>query len=403
MTDESHLHASRIMAAQSEMVRAQKAAQIELAAYSLIQESSEEEFTEWAELSAFNPLAMARRFETLELKAKKKEKEEQSEKANDKKVVEIKKAEEVSENFQRKNPELQARTLLLLRTRLSKGDSKEDVIKKVLETYPDYSLADEALDFLIETSDRDLMKVIREAKEELNQTYGREVRAGRNINTQAQEFSRQGLGTPTGLRDMYRDITGNPRDPGTLFDELNKNFTYDKMKSVIDFILHSLGSDLKAKGPSIARAELHRLMTESRTLQAILGVYRFFKSRMKLVDLTFRKNGLSVPNRLTFELLAKLFMKFLQERYPSIDKVLQMAAQLGISEEEMAQIIIYTQYRDAIRQIAPKLFKSEQHRQDVLMVLIESLEDLEDKIEEKEDEKEEKKEKEKKDKNKKQS
>jgi type III secretion protein W len=391
MTDESHLSAARHVA-QSEMVRAQKAAQVQLANYVIMQESSEDEFTEWTELAAFNPLALARRFETLEVKAKKKEKDEEAEKASNKKVLEIKKLEETSEQYQRKNPELQARTLLLLRSRLAKGDSKEAVLKKVLETYPDYSLADEALDYLLETADADLMNSIREAKEELNTTFGREIRAGRNIAEQAREFSRQGLGSPTGLREMYRDITGNPRDPATLFDELTKNFTYDKMKSVIDFLLHSLGSDLKSKGPSIARAELHRLMTESRTLQAILGVYRFFKSRLKLVDLSFRRFGLSLPSRMSFELLAKQFMKFLQERYPSIDKLLQMAALLGISEEEMAQIIIYTQYRDAIRQVAPKLFRSEQHRQDVLSIFIETLEELEDRLEEKEEEKEEKEE-----------
>ena len=33
------------------------------------------------------------------------------------------------------------------------------------------------------------------------------------------------------------------------------------MQTVINFVLHSLGSDLKSKGPSIDRGELHRLMS----------------------------------------------------------------------------------------------------------------------------------------------
>ncbi|MGE5196221.1 MAG: type III secretion system gatekeeper subunit SctW, partial [Anaerolineae bacterium] len=377
------------------MLKANLAAQAKrMLKYAINQESSQKGFTEWSELSAFNPLAIARRFEALEVKARKKGKEEQSEKAeHHEKILEIQRAEEVSEQYERKNPELKARILLLLKVRLSQDDTVEDILKKVLEAYRDYYLADEALDFLLETSEEAFIDRLREAKEELSRLYGREIRAGRNISTQAQEFSRQGLGSPTALRDMYRDVTGNPRDPGILFEELNKNFPYDRMKSVIDFLLHSLGADLKSKGPSIARAELHRLMTETRTLQAILGVYRFFKSRMRLLSRAFKRRGLLMPSRFTFEELAKQFMKFVQERYPSSEKVLYLAASLGISEELIAKIITYTQFRDAVRGVAPKLFRSEQHRQDVLMTFIETIEELDEKLEEEEESKEKKKEK----------
>jgi len=387
------LSTSRITATQSDMIKAQKAAEASLIKEDILQISSEEEFTEWTELSAFNPLAMAKRFESLEVKTRKKSKEEESERSQEKKVQQVKRAEEISDQFQRKNPELLARSLLLLRSRLQRGDSRETVLKKVLESFPDYSLADEALDYLAETADTEMAQTIREAKEDLNALYGREVKAGRNIGVQAREFSQQGLGNPTGLRDLYRDITGNPRDPGTLFDELTKDFAYDKMKTVIDFILHSLGSDLKSKGPSIARAELHRLMTEARTLQAILGVYRFFKSRMKLVENSFGRYGLNLPVKVTFELLAKLFMRFLQERYISIEKALQLASLMGISEELMGQVIVYTQMRDAVRQVAPKLFRSEQHRHDILTTYMETIDELEDRLEEEEEKEEEEKEK----------
>ena len=108
-----------------------------------------------------------------------------------------------------------------------------------------------------------------QAKEFLNASFKREIVAGRNINLQAQTFSKEGLGSPTALRDMYRDITGNPRTPHTLFDELTAKFSYDSMRMVIRFLLHSLGADLKSKGPSITRPELMRLMEETQILQAI--------------------------------------------------------------------------------------------------------------------------------------
>jgi len=366
-------------------IQAQKAQQT--AGFVLAQEASSEETADWAE-PGFNPVTMARRFESLEAKVKKKEEESKKAEKKEQKIISIQRLEEVSEQYQRKNPELQARTLLLLRSRLKKTDTAEEIIAKVLEAYTDPSLADEALDYLIDTAEEEFASRLKEAKEELNKRHEREIKAGRNMGSEARAFASTGLGSPTALRDMYRDITGNPREATQLFDELSNNFTYDKMNTVIDFLMHALGSDLKSKGPSIARAELHRLMTESRTLGAILGAYNYFNARMRLISSSFKRSGLSLPAALTFEALAKLFIKFLQERYPSVDKILQYAALLGIREEVLAQIIVYTQMRDAVRQTAPRLYRSDQHRQDVLTSFMDTLEELDEELEEEEEEEE---------------
>jgi len=349
------------------------------------QEASEINMIEFAE-EAFNPVAMQRRMSSLEQKMKERVTKEKLDEAEEKLIQEI---EEISENFEKKNPELKSRTLQLLYSKIKGNETTEEMIEKVMDVYADHSLADEALEFLSEAKTGEVAKKVVQAKEQLNQTYGREIRAGRNIAEQAREFSQKGLGTPTGLRDLYRDITGNPRPANLLFLEMNDQFSYDKMKPAIDFFLHSLGADLKSKGPSIGRAELHRLMTEGRNLMAILWVFRFFKGRMNLINEAFQRAGLLLPSKVTFELLAKLFVQFLSERYPSMDKVLQLALKLGLSTEQLAQIILFTQMRDAVRGVAPKLFRSEQHRHDVLMSFLEALEELEDQIEEAEQENEE--------------
>ena len=265
----------------------------------------------------------------------------------------------------------------------------------MLLSYPDHYLADEAFEFLTQTTDPNtkIGTNLRKAREILNDRFGREVKAGRNINNEAKEFAKQGLGTAGSLRDLYRDITGNPREPITLFEELTESFTFDKMKAVLEFMLHSLGSDMKAKGPSIAPAELQRLFSEVRSMQAVLGVYRFFFQRMNLIQGQFARENLSFPKQLTFDLLAKTLVKLLGERYPSPDKILKFSSLLGISEEVLAQVIIYTQFRDAMRGISPRLFKSDKHRQDLLMVLIETISELDDLLEDDEDEEDEKDEK----------
>jgi type III secretion protein W len=121
-----------------------------------------------------------------------------------------------------------------------------------------------------------LGKNIRKARMLLNERHEREVKSGRNINEVAKEFAQQGLGTTGSLRDLYREVTKEQKDPATLFDQLNEAYDFNNMKKVLAFLLHSLGSDMKSKGPSIPNSELARLFSETRTMQAILGIYRFF-------------------------------------------------------------------------------------------------------------------------------
>ncbi len=343
------------------------------------------------ENATFNPLAIARNFQPIERRINVKHgdaKQEAQKEDADPEIQSIEGVTQSAEDFQNRNPELEKRALLNLKAFIEVDDSPEEILAKVLKSYPDHFLADETLDFLCNTSSNStkLGMNLRRARSLLNEQWGREVRAGRNINVEAKEFARLGIGSTGNLRDLYRDITGNPREPITLFEELTEMYSFEKMQTVLKFILHSLGSDLRSKGPSINPVELQRLFTEARTMQAILSVYRFFFQRMKLIQSHFAREGLTVPTRLNFDLLSKLFVKLIGERYPSPDKVLKMAALLGVSEELVAQIIIFTQWRDAMRGVSPRLFKSEKHRQDLLATLMETISELDDLLEEEDEE-----------------
>jgi type III secretion protein W len=83
-----------------------------------------------------------------------------------------------------------------------------------------------------------------------------------------------------------------------------------------------------------------------------------------------------------------MFVKLISEKYPSPEKILKFSSLLGIADEISAQVIIFTQYRDAMRGVSPRLFKSEKHRQDFLMVLIETISELDDLLDEEEEEEE---------------
>jgi len=294
---------------------------------------------------------------------------------------------EAALRHQQGNDELNARTLMSLRSAITDGDDPDEIAAKVMRTYPDYSLADEAMDFLLETTEGRVKNTIKIAKDRFNQEFKREIAAGRNMGIQSREFAKEGLGSPTALRDMYRDITGNPREALKLFEELTEKFRYDKLKTVITFLLHSLGADLKSKGASIPHGELKRLIDETRSLQGILGIFRFFQSRMKLIQRQFAYYELIYPPRLNFEVLGRIFAKILAERYINPDKILQVFQALGLSEEAAAQLIICTQFRDALKQVAPKYYRNPQHRDELFKTILAALEKLEDEMEEEEEEK----------------
>jgi len=192
-------------------------------------------------------------------------------------VIPIAGVEEKAGEFQQRNPELKKETLVNLAKMLKGNDTKDEILAKVKAFYNDVSLVDDALEFLLGVSTGKLRGEVEAAIDEFRDANKREITAGRNIAAEAREASSQGLGTPDNMRDLYRDITGNPRDAVTLFDQLSKKYDYKQLTPVVKFLHHSLGADLRSGGSSIPHGLLHRLMAETRSLQAVMGVYNHFK------------------------------------------------------------------------------------------------------------------------------
>ncbi len=299
------------------------------------------------------------------------------------KVLPERDVKDQASKFEKRNPELKASILVLLLEKAKGCRDKEELLKLIEQFYPDPTLADEALDFLLATTLGDLKEIVQQAKDALNANRGREIQAGKNISEEVQRFVTLGLGAPSKLRDLYRDITGNPRDPIALFMELGDRFSYKEMRKVLAYLFHALGSDLKSQGSSIPPGLLHTLLTEVRNLQAGLGVLHFFRNRMRLIAFLFQRNDIPMPPDLNFETLSRQFVSLLQERYPSPDKVLQLAQKLGISKETLAEIIIFSQMRDAVREIAlHQFYRSLQHRDEIFKAILDCLEQLEEELDE---------------------
>jgi type III secretion protein W len=233
--------------------------------------------------------ALAKKAEKLETKG---ERIKKALKAGVKGAIEaVAKAEEETTKHAEQNlpnPELKKETLQRLRNQIKPNTSVEEILKLVMGAFDDITLSDEALDFLInDTADEgDKFSNLHEAKSELIKKFGREITAGRNIQYQARAASKQGLGSPTNLRQFYRTCTEDVgvdtvRDQDQLFQEIKKNYkSFEDQAKAVGFLLHSLGADLK--NPSIAPGKLHQLLKQTRRLQTFLWNNLTFKDLMRL-------------------------------------------------------------------------------------------------------------------------
>jgi len=153
---------------------------------------------------------------------------------------------------------------------------------------------------------------------------------------------------------------------------------YKNIRAISGYILNQLGMELRVhkesdpndktlrflQGDPQEYARLRDTITTIRQLQSVLGVFRFFKERETHIQKSFSRNGLPLPPTLTFEQMSKEFVKLVQERYPSGQKVLDSAEKLGPFSEAkygpvgkiIAKIISVNQFRDAVRQVSRTLY-----------------------------------------------
>jgi type III secretion protein W len=97
----------------------------------------------------------------------------------------------------------------------------------------------------------------------------------------------------------------------------------------------------------------------------------------------------TLRSQLNFEVLAKLFFDLAEERYPSSEKIKQLASRITGSlttdhiESIHLNIGVLNVMRNMVKEVAPaQIYRSLQHRDELYLAIIEALEDLEDELEE---------------------
>lgn len=343
----------------------------------VVQEESAESFQTFIDQFAVNTMQIIRRDgETLQKRIEKRVRTEHAEQTEDEEEVplEVEESQEVSGYYENKSTEVKNKPLQNLKEQISKFDTEEDILQKVMDMYPDPIDAEAAFDFLIKVMPDDLKEKIYNAKSKFEKRFERALKAGKNIFEEVEKFSKEGLAPPDELRQMYTQLTGDPKPTLELFEELLAKFTFEKMKQAIKFWLSALGADLNSKGSSIEPGELSNLIKEAKSLQAILGLYSYFATKQRELILNLaRKNAIATP-QMNFKNLARVFAVFLKDMYPSPDKVIFMKNELGITANLHAQEAVFSIMCGAVKGVSPKLYRNQKHIEDVLRCFIDALE-----------------------------
>lgn len=339
----------------------------------------EEEFTDWGDTIAFNPMAARKKSKELKkrLSVNKGKKSEKSSKPADN-------IKEKAAVFSKNHSETDNETLERIAESIKDDDSPEEIIEKVTKHYKDPYIANQALVFLkdVYSDDKEKLVNIEKAETDYASLHKSAISAGSNINKDVAHFSDEGVATKPELREIYQDFVGTPRSPQQLFQELRQKYEIKKLASVLKFMLHSLGSDIKSKGPSIGRPLLERLFSEIKSLQTVLGVFSFFYSRMDSLKDDFTRSEIAFPKNIGYTDLADTFIACVAEKYPSTTKVLRHLTSLPFSQTTVSKLLICITLREAIRGVPPRLFRSDHHKNNTLMTFLEVINELEEMLEE---------------------
>jgi type III secretion protein W len=141
----------------------------------------------------------------------------------------VEEARQAAQDFHGRNPELDPDELIDCLLEVGRAETEKEVSETVERFFKDPTLRDDAYDFVIDMCTEDSLreKAQKAAKAfRENDRNAIDIQAGRNMTQQAREWAEQGLGSPTELRDLYREIIHSQPSVMELFKLLISRYPY---------------------------------------------------------------------------------------------------------------------------------------------------------------------------------
>lgn len=254
-----------------------------------------------------------------------------------------------------------------LTQRLRMMETRERALAEARQFFSDPSDAwaalSEALERLEAEGASDIVLVsVRQAMQELEDTGGPAIRAGIYGAITAQEFGE--LGTPDGLRDVYRQTVLDFGSVNEVLAHVLEGFGDADFGQAMDFLFQALGCDLGSDAPSMEKTHLEHVNTnlgQVRLLQSAHTLCNKMLQRWESVHgIAGVRDGSLTPMNLLEEIVGWRDERFLSAA--NVDQVVTRAKAPDIERE----VLFLQEMLNMTRSFPAQLFDGDQGRMKVL-------------------------------------
>ena len=134
------------------------------------------------------------------------------------------------------------------------------------------------------------------------------------------------------------------------------------MPRAIDCLMEMIGSDIKAKGPSIPREELQAALNALKNVQGILGIFDFFTTRMSQLVTSYNNHKVPLNKNISITVLAYTFVIFSGIAYPSVNNLKSLFVQIAQRDNKKEVALLGNVYMEACDKVSPQLFNGDKQR-----------------------------------------
>lgn len=235
-----------------------------------------------------------------------------------------------------------------------------DILAEVGRRFSDVSDQFQALSYaeeaLLAEGDTELAAMVRQAKEQLMEKSGPQVRAGLNIAGEAQKAAEEGLADVDDLRDFYRETILSQEGISNTYRALRKEYGAGKLRDGLDFLLKAATSDMSAEGPSIERGHLKAIMDNFYQVGVVNNIARNLANLLARMQQNF---GEGISNDVE-GLMDQLFQLVEALR---VDFGVIAAIPKKMGARELAwQIYFLTGLHEQLRLLPQKIYPTGDHR-----------------------------------------
>ena len=214
-----------------------------------------------------------------------------------------------------------------------------------------------------------LRALVRQAKAQLTEAKGAEIRAGLNL---AEEVNARAT-TPEEmreLRDMYRGEVVGFTKPQECFRSLLAARGAEGLKDAIDFLIAGCGADLKSSSPSLDAAALGRILTDLQCVQVLQTVLEALTALGRRMDRQFGD-----PCAMDGEQMTGRILDFTEQSFVAASGIASFIGECGM-KKLLSKMDFARELTSLFRKLSPRLFAREGDRQRLVDAAQEHLDEL---------------------------